>query len=147
MQRDCDSGSTKDIQKTQLCSFRAKIGGTATILPVLSSFLMQTACTDTVFPVFSLPPIQLNLNLCWAGELFSFHPLDSLGPGPNQLIHCWRHFWRQAASLASCTEVSFSRKQLSSHAARGTFVATVIHSPHSNLSWKTIRSLWATGMQ
>lgn len=114
MQRDCDSGDTKDIQgKTQLCSFMAKIGGTATILLVLSSFLMQPAYTDTIFPVFSLPPIRPNLNLLWAGELFLFHPGDSLEPGPNQLIHRWKHFWRQAASLAPCTGgVSFSRKQL-----------------------------------
>lgn len=66
-QRNNDLGGVRDIKvETVLCDFKARAGGRATIVSILSP-----------------PPTWLNLNLHWPSEIHSFDQSEALRPHPT----------------------------------------------------------------
>lgn len=90
-QTDCSLGGVRDIWgRAELYGFGTGAGGTATIVLVLRPLPVQPA-HKCHLAMLSTSPTQPILNLCWHSEVHSFHPSDSLGSRPTQLVNCWRH--------------------------------------------------------
>lgn len=105
-QVDGDLGGTRDIQgETELYDFRARAGGKAAIIPVLSYLSVQTTGRCHFVCVCVQPSCQTaKYEFHWLDEICSLHPGDSLDLSPAQLVHCWKHFqlWMASPGLHCC---------------------------------------------
>lgn len=91
----------RHTEKNELCGFRVRAGGTATIILMLSPLSMQPV-VGTILP---------NLSLHWPDELHLFHPGDSLGPGPNSILQKVLSMAGQSAPTLCMSGGSFSSNQ------------------------------------
>ena len=68
--------------ETELCGFRVRAGGTATIVPMFSLFPTQQQA-GAILSLLNCPPTWSNLILHLPSKHYSCHPDDSLRPLPH----------------------------------------------------------------
>lgn len=81
------SETDRERLRCELCGYKARAGGTTTLIPALNTPSVHStgghhlACVKPLLPTHTQP----NLNLHCSDELHSLHPGESLGPFPTYL--------------------------------------------------------------
>lgn len=82
--RNCGWGVPDTQGETELCVFRMRAGGTATIVPIFSLFPKQQQA-GAILSLLNCLPTWSNLNLHLPGKHYSCHPDNSLRPLPDSI--------------------------------------------------------------